>query len=58
VIAQLSDQASFEVHFHPFELNPNMPLDGRDAIENFLEKYSLTPMKESVIPKACLSIND
>jgi hypothetical protein len=25
-IAQLSDRANFEIHFHPFELNPNMPL--------------------------------
>jgi predicted DsbA family dithiol-disulfide isomerase len=41
-IAQLSDQANFEVHFHPFELNPNMPLGGQDAIEHLTEKYGLT----------------
>ena len=41
-IAQLSDKANFEVHFHPFELNPNMPLGGQDAIEHLTEKYGLT----------------
>jgi len=41
-IARLSDKANFEVHFHPFELNPNMPLGGQDAIEHLTEKYGLT----------------
>lgn len=41
-IAQLSDRANFEIHFHPFELNPNMPLGGQDAIEHLTEKYGLT----------------
>ena len=41
-IAQLSDQVDFEVHFHPFELNPNMPLGGQDALEHLTEKYGLT----------------
>ena len=41
-IAQLSDQVDFEVHFHPFELNPNMPLGGQDAIEHLTEKHGLS----------------
>lgn len=41
-IAQCGDQANFEVHFHPFELNPNMPLGGQDAIEHLTQKYGLT----------------
>ena len=41
-IAQLSDQINFEVHFHPFELNSNMPVGGQDAIEHLTEKYGLT----------------
>ena len=41
-IAQLSDKVNFEMHFHPFELNPNMPLGGQDAIEHLTEKYGLT----------------
>ena len=41
-IAQLGEKANFEIHFHPFELNPNMPLGGQDAIEHLTEKYGLT----------------
>lgn len=39
---QLRDQANFELHFHPFELNPNMPVGGQDAIEHLTEKYGLS----------------
>lgn len=41
-MAKLGDQANFEVHFRPFELNPKMPLGGQDAIERLTEKYGLT----------------
>jgi len=41
-INRLSDKDNFEVRFHPFELNPNMPLGGQDAIEHLTEKYGLT----------------
>lgn len=41
-----SDKANFEVHFRPFELNPNMPKGGQDAIEHLTEKYGLS--KEQV----------
>ena len=39
---ELKDQANFEVHFRPFELNPQMPLGGQDAIEHLTEKYGLS----------------
>ena len=41
-IAKLSEKANFEVHFRPFELNPNMPKGGQDATEHLTEKYGLT----------------
>ena len=41
-IDELKDQANFEVHFRPFELNPKMPQGGQDAIEHLTEKYGLT----------------
>jgi predicted DsbA family dithiol-disulfide isomerase len=41
-IGKLSDKANFEVNFRPFELNPNMPKGGQDAIEHLSEKYGLT----------------
>ncbi|APC06658.1 DsbA family oxidoreductase [Polynucleobacter asymbioticus] len=40
-MAQLSDKINFEVHFRPFELNPNMPHGGQDVIEHLTEKYGL-----------------
>lgn len=41
-IAAFGDKAQFELHFRPFELNPNMPKGGQDAIEHLTEKYGLT----------------
>jgi len=41
-IERLSDQAEFEVHFEPFELNPQMQLGGENAIEYLAKKYGLT----------------
>jgi predicted DsbA family dithiol-disulfide isomerase len=39
---ELKDKVDFEVQFRPFELNPNMPKGGQDAIEHLTEKYGLT----------------
>ena len=41
-MAKFGDKVSFEVHFRPFELNPNMPKGGQDAIEHLAEKYGLS----------------
>ena len=41
-MVELKDEVDFEVHFRPFELNPNMPKGGQDAIEHLTEKYGLT----------------
>jgi predicted DsbA family dithiol-disulfide isomerase len=32
-----------EIHWHPFELNPNMPPEGQDISEHLAEKYGTTP---------------
>lgn len=32
-----------EIHWHPFELNPNMPNTGQDMREHLVEKYGTTP---------------
>ncbi|MCF2872617.1 DsbA family oxidoreductase [Octadecabacter sp. G9-8] len=32
-----------EIHWHPFELNPNMPPEGQDIGEHLAEKYGTTP---------------
>ena len=31
-----------EIHWHPFELNPNMPADGQDMRAHLIEKYGIT----------------
>lgn len=32
-----------EIHWHPFELNPDMPDEGQDLAEHISEKYGSTP---------------
>ena len=32
-----------ELHFQPFELNPQMPEQGQDVVEHLTEKYGITP---------------
>ena len=38
-IDQLSDQYSFELEYHPFELNPEMPLQGVDQKQYLANKF-------------------
>lgn len=32
-----------EIHWHPFELNPQMPAEGQNMREHIIEKYGATP---------------
>ncbi|MEP2471485.1 DsbA family oxidoreductase [Roseobacter sp.] len=32
-----------EIHWHPFELNPDMPAEGQDLRAHLIEKYNITP---------------
>ena len=41
-IFELQDKANFELHLRPFELNPNMPKGGQDAIEHLTQKYGMS----------------
>lgn len=41
-IHSMQDQADFSVHFRAFQLNPQMPLGGQDAMEHLTQKYGLT----------------
>ncbi len=38
----MQDQADFSVHFRAFQLNPQMPLGGQDAMEHLTQKYGLS----------------
>lgn len=40
---QLGDEVRAEIHFQPFELNPNMAAEGQDLTEHIFEKYGSTP---------------
>ena len=42
-IARLGEQIEVELHFQPFELNPQMPPEGQDIIEHLSQKYGSTP---------------
>ena len=42
-IARLAGEVKTEIHFQPFELNPQMPPGGQDIDEHLAEKYGATP---------------
>lgn len=39
----LPEPVDAEYHWHPFELNPDMPPEGEDAAEHIARKYGRTP---------------
>jgi predicted DsbA family dithiol-disulfide isomerase len=39
---QLGSEVQAEIHFQPFELNPNMPAEGQNIVEHITEKYGST----------------
>ena len=42
-LTRVSGQVTAELHFQPFELNPQMPAGGQDIAEHLTEKYGSTP---------------
>jgi predicted DsbA family dithiol-disulfide isomerase len=38
-IAQVADQVDVELEYHPFELNPDMPAEGRNHKEHLTKKF-------------------
>ena len=41
-IAAVEDDIAVELHFQPFELNPQMPPEGQDTAEHLTQKYGST----------------
>jgi len=41
--ARLKDEVALDLHFQPFELNPQMGPEGQDIDEHLHEKYGATP---------------
>lgn len=42
-LSRLDGQIDADIHFKPFELNPQMPPGGRDTVEYLTEKYGSAP---------------
>jgi predicted DsbA family dithiol-disulfide isomerase len=42
-LANLGDEVTAEIHFQPFELNPQMPPEGEDSTAHLVSKYGSTP---------------
>ena len=46
-LRRLGSEVPVELHFQPFELNPNMPPGGQDIGEHLREKYGSTPEQQA-----------
>lgn len=42
-MGRVAGQVQAELHFQPFELNPQMPAEGQEIVEHLSEKYGSTP---------------
>jgi predicted DsbA family dithiol-disulfide isomerase len=42
-LERVKDEIQAEIHFQPFELNPQMPAGGQDTLEHLSKKYGSTP---------------
>jgi predicted DsbA family dithiol-disulfide isomerase len=46
-LEKLEGDVSAQLHFQPFELNPQMPAGGQDITEHLTQKYRTTPEQQS-----------
>ena len=42
-LQRIGGETPAEIHFQPFELNPQMPPEGQDIVEHIAQKYGATP---------------
>jgi predicted DsbA family dithiol-disulfide isomerase len=42
-LENIGNDATADIHFQPFELNPHMPPEGQDIAEHLAQKYGSTP---------------
>jgi len=47
-LARVGDLVKADIHFQPFELNPNMPPEGQNIVEHVGQKYGATPEQSAV----------
>jgi len=48
-LARVQTDVKAELHFQPFELNPQMPAGGQDITEHLTQKYGSTPAQQKGI---------
>lgn len=48
-LARLQGEVQAELHFQPFELNPQMPAGGQDLGEHLTQKYGSSPEQQAQI---------
>ena len=46
-LTRLQGEVQADLHFQPFELNPNMPEGGQDLVEHITQKYGSTPEQQA-----------
>jgi predicted DsbA family dithiol-disulfide isomerase len=51
-LARIGSEVTVELHFQPFELNPQMPLEGQDIAEHLAQKYGATPEQSAATREA------
>jgi predicted DsbA family dithiol-disulfide isomerase len=51
-LEQVGDEAAAEIHFQPFELNPNMAPEGENAAEHVQKKYGSSPERSAAARQA------
>ena len=51
-LEKLDGEVEAELHFQPFELNPQMPAGGQDITEHLTQKYGSTPEQQLVSREA------
>ncbi len=44
-LANLGSEVSVELHFQPFELNPDMPPEGANTVDYLARKYGISPQQ-------------
>jgi predicted DsbA family dithiol-disulfide isomerase len=48
-LAEMADEVEVDLHWHPFELNPQMPPEGQNVREHVAQKYGTTAAQSSAV---------
>ncbi len=57
-IEAVGDKVDADIHFQPFELNPDMPAEGENTFEHVQKKYGSTQEKSAVARQAMKESGD